>query len=182
VLDLIDRDEMKACEILLLLADNGASCGSGVEAISTLQQVESIGRSRGFSEMVARSLLACVDVVRDTPAWTKRCTEGWSRLWNRFPDGDGALRARLLGAISFTSFLWRPAAERLVLCDEATAMARRLGKPENHLPGCWHSTHFTIMAIDPIQTLDRADEMVEAAGHRTSTSCCWTRDSGEPLA
>jgi len=168
-LDLVGRDEAKACEILLLLADAQRLSGHTTESIATFQQVESIGRSRELSVTMARALLGYVEVLRDAAGADETLHDRIEEALEKLPDGDSRLRARLLGALSFVGILTRPIDALLPLSESAIAMARRLGDPET-LAVVLYWCHWTMSrGSQPKRALDLATELIQIARDARNT-------------
>jgi hypothetical protein len=165
VLDLMTLDHKHRCRILLALANSQALAGQPPAALATFEQVEKIARDHGNGEYLAKALLGCSDTLRDGavlhPSLAHRLEEALSFL----PEGDSVLRSRVLAAVSMAGLVKADMANRLgPYCDEAVAMARRLGEPET-LAIALHAANWRMMGSDdpPDTAVQTATEMIAVA-------------------
>ncbi len=178
-LDLMGRDERRACEILLSLADAQRLLGQSAESVTTLRRVEDSARTHGFAELVARALIGCAEAMRDALPTDESMGRRIDDSLQRLPQGDSPLRARLLGALSLATFLVKSPGERLALAEQAISMARRLND-DNTLASVLYSCFYS---ISPSRQLDRAisigAEMIQLATRTQSIDrlldarLCW---------
>jgi DNA-binding winged helix-turn-helix (wHTH) protein/tetratricopeptide (TPR) repeat protein len=169
LLDLVGRSEDRFCEILLLLADTQRLLGQMRESTATFQQVEDVARSSGLDIIGGRALLGSADVLRDALPLDGTMHRRIEQALERIPTSDSAVRASLLAALSMASVLTKPLEERLVLCEEAIAMARRLAEP-NTLTAVMYWCAFNYSQSSQIdRSLELTTEMVGFAREANNT-------------
>jgi class 3 adenylate cyclase len=125
------RDERRRCDLLLALCDARWYAGEYERAKEAALRAAEIARKQGAAEQLARAalgfagrLIAFAAVIRDETL-IGLLEEALTALGG----GDSPLRASILGRLAEEVAITDPYERREALCEEALAMARRVGDP-----------------------------------------------------
>jgi hypothetical protein len=129
VLDLIDSDDRRRCELLLALGHSQMGAGDVPAARETLARAAALARRLDLPEHLAQAALGSAPWGLSTTILLEDLAGLLDEALRRLPAADSALRARLLAALAVARYWSVSAEERLAMAEEAIATARRLGDP-----------------------------------------------------
>ena len=164
----------RRCELLLRLGDAQWRAGDVPAGRQSFETATDLARRLGDGELLARAALGYVTAL------------GGFLLYARFevgatgaglleeaaaalPEGDSALRARVLARLAVEMYSASvPVERRVAVSEEAIAMARRLGDSEI-LVGALHARHWALATPEKVQErLAHTEEMLLAAEQATN--------------
>ena len=165
-------DLVRRCELELSLADARMAVGEVASARAGYERAVALARRRGDVEALARAAfgLGGEDVVFTVDELQIGLLEEVLGRLSGEGKGDGALRARVLARLA-RALVYTPALERRAeLCDQAAAMARRVGDPATLaavLCDCHTATWVMDTARRPLVSgASQVVQLAEAAGDR----------------
>jgi len=168
-LELHERRDSGRCRMLLMLSDSLWCAGEYDRAKTVALEAAELARRLGLAEELARAALAVggrlltFAALQPDEVLIRLVDEALAALGA----DDGTLRANLLSRVVEEITFAAPYERRAQLCDEAIAMARRLGDP-TVLAHALRSAHWGLWV--PENTRERlamADEVI-ALGRHTS--------------
>jgi DNA-binding CsgD family transcriptional regulator len=156
------------CELLLAQAQALSLAGFFEDARRCVFDAAALARRLQASVLLARAALSLAVVVADVGLIDRPAIALLSESLDQIPDGDSAVRARLMASLAKALYAVPSADDRrATLCVEATAMARRLGDPRV-LAEVLECVYWSMPAPEQVaERLALADELValaEAAG------------------
>ena len=165
-------DPKRRCELLIALGRAQYRSGTLPQHRQTFARAAELARELGSAEQFAHAALGMGGGWIGSASFVdEELVRIFEEALGLLPEGDGALRARLMARLA-TELVWQqPGGRRPELIRNATAMARRLGDP-GALSWALNAANFTLGAIDePEAALARCDEIVAVAresGHRSA--------------
>jgi predicted ATPase/class 3 adenylate cyclase len=159
------RAEEQHCELLLTLTDTLWRAGEYDRAKEVSLQAAEIARTLGAADQLARAalgyggrLMAFAALIRDETL-VGLLEEALIALG----EGDGALRALLLGRLAEEITFSDPYERRVLLCQQAEAMARRIGDSAV-LATVLRDTHWALWTAENVeQRIGLATEIKQLA-------------------
>ena len=128
-LDLGINDESERMRIQLELGNARHRAGQPLEALNAFQAAADLARKRGDGETLARAAIGLEETCWRPAIVDEGAVELAREAIEALGDGDSALRARLLGALSRALVFAGSAEEAAVVREAAIAMARRVRDP-----------------------------------------------------
>jgi hypothetical protein len=150
----------RRCDLLLALGEARLWAGETTEARSAFQRAAKVARTARLPERLARAALGYGRIVVVVGVSDEPLIALLREALAALPQGDSALRVRLLGRLARELHFAPDSAEREALSLEGVAMARRLGDPAT-VASALGARHVAVWAPDTLdERLATVDEML----------------------